>query len=72
MTTRREQFAEELRQLLAKYNAELEVRDMSRFSYAPDEEMFVTLMSVCNDEGEIVEDFDDFSIGRWCSGTTVL
>lgn len=72
MTTRREQFAEELRQLLAKYNAELELRDTNRCGFIPDEEMFVTLMSKYNDDGELVQDFDEFSIGRWCSGETVL
>jgi hypothetical protein len=72
MTTRREQFAEELRKLLAMYHAEIELRDTDRCGYTPNEEMFVTMDTEYGEDGDIVADFEEFSIGRWVSGETVL
>ena len=71
MRQRQEQFKAELRALLARYNAEIQIDDVNTRSYYGTEEMIVTLDGVFDDNHKMVHEFESFSIGRWCSGESV-
>lgn len=69
MSTREEQFREELRSLLERYDAEITVTTERR-GYGNVELMVVEFNSKVED-GEIVHEYESFDIGRWCSATGV-
>jgi hypothetical protein len=71
MMTRKEQFKEELRALLGRFNAEIELvslRDKHDLSAGEQMEVHLDAQYVGD---ELVEDQERFTIGTWISGTAV-